>query len=250
MGRVMVRQASAGRRVPTRGGQPDEPGARWWQRWLPETNWQPNLEVVLRVARHASILRTLYLTARHGGWCIVSRGTRLKLGPGSRLHIPRGSFLFLGFAHPTTMPCMVHLGKNARISIHGTVHIHRGTRIFVNDGGHLEIGTRSYINDCSTVTCFEHITIGSGCAISWNTNILDTNVHELVVRGMPRPRSRAVTIGDGVWIGTGAIVLAGVTIGDGAVIGAGSVVTSAVASGTVVAGNPARVISEGASWRL
>ena len=40
------------------------------------------------------------------------------------------------------------------------------------------------INDCSTVTCFEHIKIGSGCAISWNTNILDTNAHELTVEGV------------------------------------------------------------------
>jgi maltose O-acetyltransferase len=53
-----------------------------------------------------------------------------------------------------------------------------------------------------------------------------------------------------VWIGTGAIILPGVTIGDGAVVGAGSVVTSDVKSGTVVAGNPARVIAEDVSWRL
>ena len=34
-----------------------------------------------------------------------------------------------------------------------------------------------------------------------------------------------VTIGDGVWIGAGAIICAGVTVGNGTVIGAGSVVT-------------------------
>ncbi len=247
---MWVRRASAERWVPPRDGLPDEPGARWWHRWLPESNERPSLGMVLRVALHISILRTLYLTARHRGWCIVSRGTRLKVGPGSRLHIARGSFLFLGLPYLTPVPCMVHLGRNARMSIDGTVHIHRGTRVFVNDGGHLEIGTRSFINDCSAVTCYEHITIGSGCAISWNTNILDTNVHELVAGGVPRPRSQPVTIGDGVWIGTGAIILAGVTIGDRAVVGAGSVVTSAVPSGTVVAGNPARVMSEGVSWRL
>jgi acetyltransferase-like isoleucine patch superfamily enzyme len=121
--------------------------------------------------------------------------------------------------------------------------------VFVHDGGHLEIGTRSFINDCSTVTCFEHIKIGSGCAISWNANILDTNAHELTVEGIPRPRSQGVTIGDHVWIGTGATVLAGVTIGDGAVVAAGSVVTSEVPSKALVAGNPARVIREDASWR-
>lgn len=246
----MVRRSSAERQVPPPDGLLDEQGARWWHRWLPESNLPPDRELLLRVALHVSILRTLYLTARHGGWCVVSRGTRLKVGPGARLDIPRGSFLFLGFDHLTPVPCMVHLRRNARMSIEGTVHINRGTRVFVNDGAHLEIGTRSFINDCSTVTCFKHIRIGSGCAISWSTNLLDTNVHELAVRGVPRPRSRPVTIGDDVWIGTGAIVLPGVTIGDGAVVGAGSVVTSDVASGTVVAGNPAHVISEDVSWRL
>jgi UDP-2-acetamido-3-amino-2,3-dideoxy-glucuronate N-acetyltransferase len=43
-------------------------------------------------------------------------------------------------------------------------------------------------------------------------------------------------------IGSGATVLCGVTIGEGALVGAGSVVTKDVAPGTVVAGNPARVM--------
>ena len=219
------------------------------RRLVPESNGSVDRQVLLRVASHVSIIRTLYWSARNRGWCVLARGTRLRMGSGSRLHIPRGSFLFLGFAHFTPAPCSMHLGKNARLSVEGTVQILRGTRVFVNDGGHLEIGTRSYINDCSTVTCFEHIKIGSGCSISWNTNILDTNIHELVVQGRPRPRSEPVIIGDQVWIGTGATILAGTTIGDQAVVAAGSVVTSDVPGGTVVGGNPAHVISEDVSWR-
>jgi maltose O-acetyltransferase len=49
-----------------------------------------------------------------------------------------------------------------------------------------------------------------------------------------------VQIGEDVWIGGGAILLAGITIGDGAIVGAGSVVTRDVAAGTTVVGNPAR----------
>ena len=54
--------------------------------------------------------------------------------------------------------------------------------------------------------------------------------------------ARPIRIGDGVWIGGGAIVLAGVTVGDGSVIGAGSVVRQDVPAGVVAAGNPARII--------
>jgi len=45
-------------------------------------------------------------------------------------------------------------------------------------------------------------------------------------------------------IGTGAVILGGVTIGEGAVVGAGAVVTRDVAAGTVVVGNPARVLTK------
>ena len=53
----------------------------------------------------------------------------------------------------------------------------------------------------------------------------------------------SIEIGNDVWIGWNAIILAGVKrIGDGAVIGAGAVVTSDIPDYAVVAGNPARVI--------
>lgn len=55
-------------------------------------------------------------------------------------------------------------------------------------------------------------------------------------------RSRRCRIGHDVWIGTGAMVMAGVTIGTGAVIGAGAVVTREVKPYEVVAGVPAKPI--------
>ena len=55
-------------------------------------------------------------------------------------------------------------------------------------------------------------------------------------------RSQAVTIGHDVWLGHGAIVLAGRRVGTGAVVGAGSVVTRDVDPYQIVVGNPARPV--------
>lgn len=52
----------------------------------------------------------------------------------------------------------------------------------------------------------------------------------------------AVVIGNDVWIGENAIILAGVHIGDGAVIAAGAVVTKDVQPYAIVGGVPAKVI--------
>ena len=55
-------------------------------------------------------------------------------------------------------------------------------------------------------------------------------------------KTRPITIGDDVWIGSRVIILGGVNVGNGAVIGAGSVVTHDVPPYSVVGGNPARII--------
>jgi len=51
-----------------------------------------------------------------------------------------------------------------------------------------------------------------------------------------------VTIGNDVWIGEGATIMAGVNIGNGAVIGTKSIVTKDVPPYAIMAGNPAKLI--------
>jgi serine acetyltransferase len=51
-----------------------------------------------------------------------------------------------------------------------------------------------------------------------------------------------IEVGNNVFIGSNVVILPNVQIGDNVVVGAGSVVTKSVPQGSVVAGNPARLI--------
>lgn len=55
-------------------------------------------------------------------------------------------------------------------------------------------------------------------------------------------RHTAIKVGNDVWIGDSALIIAGVKIGDGAVIAAGSVVTRDVPPYAIVGGVPAKII--------
>lgn len=55
-------------------------------------------------------------------------------------------------------------------------------------------------------------------------------------------RFGAISIGNNVHIGTGAVIMPGVTIGDNCVIGVGAIVTKNIPSNSVAVGVPARVI--------
>lgn len=59
----------------------------------------------------------------------------------------------------------------------------------------------------------------------------------------------SVAIGARCFIGGGSIVGPGVTIGDDTIVGAGSVVLQSIPSGSLVAGNPARVVRSGLTIR-
>lgn len=85
------------------------------------------------------------------------------------------------------------------------------------------------------------IEIGDGVVLSARCMLLDggLDVTKFIDQEFPAHVGGAIKIGNGVWVGAGAIILPGVTIGEKAIVGAGSVVTKDVPDFAVVAGNPA-----------
>jgi len=108
-------------------------------------------------------------------------------------------------------------------------------------GFNIALGKNVYLNAGCTILDSAKVTIGDGAMLGPAVQIYCAEHHlDPVPRAQGIEIAKPVTIGRDVWIGGGAILLAGVTVGDGAIVGAGSVVTRDVAAGVTVVGNPAR----------
>jgi maltose O-acetyltransferase len=113
----------------------------------------------------------------------------------------------------------------------------------VDYGSNIRIGPRTFANYGLIALDVAPITIGADVQIGTSVQLL-TPTHPIE----PGPRrdkweaAEPITVGDNVWLGSGAIVLPGVTIGENTVVGAGAVVTKDLPANVVAVGNPARVI--------
>ena len=111
----------------------------------------------------------------------------------------------------------------------------------------VSIGDRCLIGRGSGIVGHFSIVIGNDVWTGHHVYITDQNHgYEDVTRPISQQSQpeRPVVIGDGSWLGHGAVVLPGVTIGKHVVIGANSVVTKDIPDFSVAVGSPARVIRQ------
>ena len=134
--------------------------------------------------------------------------------------------------------------KAWRLFGHRRIHVH-GNFTAINPRN-IRVGTNVAINHGAFLLGHTGITIGNDVVLSARCMLIDGGlVRDGSVATVDQAHAGApIVIEDGAWIGAGAIILAGVTVGRNSVVGAGSVVTRDVPAGSVVAGNPARVIKQ------
>lgn len=108
------------------------------------------------------------------------------------------------------------------------------------------IGDNSVIGRHCMITAKNLIRIGNNVLMGAYVQVIDHN-HGMAA-GVPIREQPAeigeVVIGNDVWIGAGAKILANVHIGDGAIIGSNAVVTTDIPANAIAVGIPAKVIRQ------
>lgn len=117
--------------------------------------------------------------------------------------------------------------------------------IYVEHHKNIVIGNNSFIFGQSYIDALEKVTIGNNVRIAPQVLIV-TGTHD---RGGPEQRAgttfgEPIVIGDGCWLGARVTITSGVTIGEGSIVSAGSVVQRSMPPNYLIAGNPARPVSQ------
>ncbi len=133
---------------------------------------------------------------------------------------------------------------NRGIEIGDGAFLGRGTILSCKDGDirlgdHANLGFHCEIFSGSSVTVGDHALFAAQAYLVGGGH--DFERGDLAVIDQPR-RSRGITLGRNVWLGTGAKVLDGVRIGSDVVVGANAVVNADLPDGAIAAGVPARVL--------
>lgn len=168
--------------------------------------------VKTRPRRWLRFFQFVYLQKGKGS--VIYRNVRKDLLPSYRFSLGQKSVVE-SFSTLNNMVGDIIIGSNTRIGLHNTV-----------------IGP---------VTIGDHTNIAQNVTISGLNHIFHDVTKTIAEQGVS---TAPIHIGEDVWIGANAVILAGIEIGKHSVIAAGSIVTRSIPPYSICAGNPAKIIKQ------
>lgn len=169
---------------------------------------------------------------------IVGNNNNIRIGKGSLLQ--NVFFRLRGDGH------RIEFGENCRIS--------RGAVIWFEDHDNLlkvGQGTTMVEVHIAVTEPGSRLIIGEDCMFANDIDIRTGDSHSVidVESGKRLNFAEDVFIGNHVWIAPHVVILKGVHIGEHSVVATGSIVTKSCPPHVIIAGNPARVVRTGISWK-
>jgi maltose O-acetyltransferase len=109
----------------------------------------------------------------------------------------------------------------------------------------LSIGPGCHLTGPLHIDLTAPVSIGARVYMGYDVELITTD-HQIgdADQRCGRRVYRPIRIGDGVWIGSRAVILPGVTVGNGSIVAAGAVVTRDVPANALVGGVPARLLRD------
>jgi acetyltransferase-like isoleucine patch superfamily enzyme len=210
-----------------------------------------HIDLARRVARNllrTSPWRTL-LALQATGKVAVGRRTRLL---GARNVIVERGLLKLGTGWYSLADSRNagQIKVRGRLICEGSVAVGQGAQWEIQETGVVRIGDGTYINTFSIMVITTSLTIGAGCAIAWQTQFLDDDMHTILVDGRSPSRSAPIVLEDDVWIGSRVTILKGTHVARGCVVASGAVLSGRFEEpNCLIGGIPARVLRRNVSWQ-
>ncbi|MDH2207343.1 acyltransferase [Empedobacter falsenii] len=188
---------------------------------------------------------------------IISSNFRLKSLHG-KVNIPIDSpfgLIKLGFGDVLIFDRKLSKGiweNKGIINFIGRSNIGHGSKISVSKSGSLTFGQNFNITAESSIVCYNNISFGNNCLLSWDILIMDTDFHKIYNqdKSLINP-NKAVNVGDNVWICNKVQILKGLSIANGCIVGSNTVVSKSLKiENAIYSGNINTPIKENISWEI
>ena len=156
-------------------------------------------------------------------------------------------FGFGGAATTKHMPCVI---ENNGIIIAGEKsYFGGGCQICtISPKSVIKIGKEcKFMGECHIVSAKEVI-FGDKCMVSWNTQIMDTDMHSIKHLNEYCNPDSTIRIEDHVWICSRVAVMKGTTVKSGAILSCGSIIYGKCDSNAVYTGLPLRKLKDNVEW--
>jgi acetyltransferase-like isoleucine patch superfamily enzyme len=139
---------------------------------------------------------------------------------------------------------------SGQVTFNGEAKIGHGSKISVT--GNLVLGDNFCVSAESALVAHDKITIGDNVLVSWDVLVMDSDHHHILNEsGECINPSKAVLIGNNVWVGCRSVILKGVSIADGVVVSAGTTLTKSILTNNVIVGGGGgvRILKQNISWK-